>query len=876
MFCENCGKELSENVKFCTVCGAKTEDPAAVPSPAAQPQAASTPPAQQQYQQPQQQYTQTPVQQYTQTPAQQYAQQPQQQYAQQPAQQYAQPPAQQYAQPPQQQYAQPPQPAQQQYAAGNAAPKKLGRLAAFRIVAAVLVVALVAGAGIGFFLNRGGAPGGNDNTIAKGATASAKDGIIKLNGVLLDFGGNNVGDATSLTVLKPTQEQEPGHLVSGLFEMKLDAACTSPVTVSIPFDASLLPTGEDAEDTTVMVGLGSRFPGGNGGTDTIYNFIPAEVEGGVATAVFVPADYMQNMYITGNNGAKRAPDDVWLSFGVFTVTARYEGGHFKIFYSNSRSNAKVTRADCAAILNDLESAYEFFLSKGYDYSKRTKWPLEVYLGDYGNPGEYTMGGVINKLHMNQWDGWIKLEDKFFIGGYRSDLMKPTIYHEFFHVVQSMYVSNYAVNRWFDEATSSYWEWSVKGSMPENVHVRLELLFQGLPAPDESASSGYVRSALLKYVIDKKLGGDDGFIRDMYEAEPGDWNAAFASATLPYGDYVTGFFTDFLNGGYGPTAAACYSDITSGKMAKVGVSKEMKLPDKDMLDEMRANGEDLPPLAAATVSVGAYGAQLVALPVYLETLEKLSDEDAVIFRASGDCDFRVFEISTDFGRAASVLTPNDSGAVVIEGLNNSTKNYMVLVVGLHDTGVRDCDVVVELAPMFPTLDELVGTYADGIATLTDVIMDPAYEAAMEAAKEALAEAAQADEGSLVSLEGCDINFDAAEIYREMIGQANPAPFAIIKTGENTGGLLGGLADAADDDKIDFTYAGGVIRGNMTVAQEGVTNVLTMAINAAYGPDKKTVVLDGTWILDMSVDLPEYSGNLMRIHIHLTGTKPIAAK
>jgi len=206
----------------------------------------------------------------------------------------------------------------------------------------------------------------------------------------------------------------------------------------------------------------------------------------------------------------------------------------------------------------------------------------------------------------------------------------------------------------------------------------------------------VRSALLKYVIDKQLGGDDGFIRDLYESEPGDWNDAFESATLPFGDYVTGFFTDYLNGGYGPTAAACYNDITSGKMAKVGVSKEMQLPDKGILNGMRAGGEIPPPLVVVPVSVGAYGAQLVVLPVYLETLEKINDEDAVVFKVSGDCAFRVFEISSDFGRATTVHAPNDAGEVVIGGFNKSTSNYMVLVVGLHDNGKQDCYVIAELS------------------------------------------------------------------------------------------------------------------------------------------------------------------------------------
>ena len=755
-----------------------------------------------------------------------------------------------------------------------AAPKKRGGwILPYRIIASLLVIALAAGAGIGFFLNRYGAPGGGGDTIAKGASASVKGGVIKLNGVTLDFGGNNVENSAKLTVPKPTEEQEPDGLISELYAMELDVACTSPVTVSIPFDESLLPAGEDAQDTSVMLGFGSLFTDEVRGDHTVYSYVQATVEGGVATATFVPADYMQNLYSTGNNGAKRTPDDVWLSFGVFTVTARYEGGHFKIFYSNSRTNAKVTRADCSAILSDLESAYDFFLSKGFDYSKRTRWPLEVHLGNYGNPGEYTTGAVINSLYLNQWDGWIYLEDLYFKNGYDSGAMKPTIYHEFFHVVQSMYVSNFASNRWFDEASSSYWEWSIKGAMPENVHVRLELLFGGLPAPDESAGSGYVRSSLLKYVIDKQLSIDDGFIRDMYEAEPGDWNDAFVNATLPYGNYVTSFFTDFLTGGYGPTAAACYNDITSGKMAKVGISKEMKLPDKDTFDEMRASGADLPPLAVATVSVGAYGAQLVALPVYLETQEKMTDEDAVLFRVDGNCDFLVFEISTAYGRAATVHVPNTAGEVVIGGMNQSTSNYMVLVVGLHDSGKRDIDVVAELASGFPTIDELVGTYADGIMTITDVIIDPAYLAIMEAAADVAGQAASDVFGDGQSAEGCDL--DQAELFKDMIGQANPAPFTLVKTGENTVMMTFGDTGTAEvENNVTFTYASGVLRGTATMTEDGQTSVITMVMNAAYGPDKSTVVIDGMWTVSyMALDIPDYTGEMMSFIMHLIGTKPI---
>jgi len=97
---------------------------------------------------------------------------------------------------------------------------------------------------------------------------------------------------------------------------------------------------------------------------------------------------------------------------------------------------------------------------------------------------------------------------------------------------------------------------------------------------------------------------------------------------------------------------------------------------------------------------------VALPVYLETLEKLTDEDAVVFSVSGNCAFRVFEISSGYGRTASVLAPDDNGKVIIEGFNNSTSNYMVLVVGLHDTGKQNYDVIVELADKE---EDFSGTY-----------------------------------------------------------------------------------------------------------------------------------------------------------------------
>ena len=257
--CPSCGYTLNPGAKFCKGCGATT-GAAAAPAPA-QPEPRQPQPAvQPQYQrpaQPQSAYAPPSVQQQANIPTSSCP------VAQAPTSSV-------YRQ--QVQYQQPQQPVYQRQAMP---PKKSGKKPLIAIVAGLAAVALIV---TGIFvipkLLGGGGDGGGDGEMARGKSVSAKDGTIELNGLTLDFGGNNVGSGTNLTVLKPTREQEPGYLLSELFEMKLDAACTSPVTVSIPFDTSLLPTGEDAEDTSVMIGLGSRFPDENGGTYTIYNYIP--------------------------------------------------------------------------------------------------------------------------------------------------------------------------------------------------------------------------------------------------------------------------------------------------------------------------------------------------------------------------------------------------------------------------------------------------------------------------------------------------------------------------------------------------------------------------------------------------------------------------
>jgi len=90
--------------------------------------------------------------------------------------------------------------------------------------------------------------------------------------------------------------------------------------------------------------------------------------------------------------------------------------------------------------------------------------------------------------LNPQDGYIALHNKNIFGNYKPDVLKPIIYHEFFHMVQGCYLAkariNFTAPIWFLEATATYYEWEkeVGGKMPDTINGNKALLYRGIFSP----------------------------------------------------------------------------------------------------------------------------------------------------------------------------------------------------------------------------------------------------------------------------------------------------------------------------------------------------------------------------------------------------------
>ncbi|HPR40109.1 MAG TPA: hypothetical protein PKV62_03735 [Oscillospiraceae bacterium] len=673
------------------------------------------------------------------------------------------------------------------------------------------------------------------------ASASVKDNRIELDGAALDFGGNAVPDSseTTLTALKVKEKEKPEGLASALYELELDMTCTEPVTVSIPLEGD---APEDDAEAVPMLGLGNDLTLSDGGVNTLYTYLPAQVANGTVTASFIPAEYLEELSVNGASGGAN-PSREHLRLGIFWCSTTFvDGGHFLVYFPAQMHTAFISYNDRSALLSDLEGVYNEYLNKGYVYAKRSSWPIEVNIQSLDAMGYYSYG-------WNGAEGKIYLNRSLFEGGYQANAVKPLIAHEFFHFVQLNYVGSGDDNPWFDEATATYFEGQKGGGIPSIVAEYNEKIFSGVFPEENDAANGYARMPLIQYLSQTR--GED-FILNAYTiaGEGADWDSALLSSLGPPSGWAADFYEALVKGDVGSYAPyTLYSNLTGNGLAGVGTSLALQIPTEEEIATIMENDE-IPSLGETTVSVGPYGAQLVALTIDAKSLSRINEGSDPTVSVSG-ADLRVFAVR---GSTVTVL-PSSGESVKIGDFKKLCEDkyvFLALVTGLHADGKQDYTLKVELVPA-PTLDELVGTYADGAMTFTDIYISPEYRTSVASGEE---EETESDDEL-----GCDIDLDIIAALDALKGQTQPNSFLIAKTGENTGTFA--LVDEEDGEPsnlLPFTYLNGIL--SFDYAEEGAA--LTGNLIAAYGTNK-TVTVDGELVIKMGEDI--------RINLYFTGSKPL---
>ncbi|HPD89443.1 MAG TPA: hypothetical protein PLU75_08250 [Oscillospiraceae bacterium] len=677
------------------------------------------------------------------------------------------------------------------------------------------------------------------------ASASVKDNRIELDGAALDFGGNTVPDSseTTLTALKVKEKEKPEGLASTLYELELDMTCTAPVTISIPFEEGDAP--EDDAEAVPMLGLGNDLTLADGSVNTLYTYVPAQVGDGVVTASFIPAEYLEELSVNGASGSAN-PSREHLRLGIFWCSTTFvDGGHFLVYFPAQMHTAFISYNDRSALLSDLEGVYNEYLNKGYVYAKRSSWPIEVNIQSLDAMGYYSYG-------WNGAEGKIYLNRSLFEGGYQANAVKPLIAHEFFHFVQLNYVGSGDDNPWFDEATATYFEGQKGGGIPSIVAEYNEKIFSGVFPEENDAANGYARMPLIQYLSQSR---GESFILNAYTiaGEGADWDSALLSSIGPPAGWAADFYEALVKGDVGSYAPyTLYSNLAGNGLAGIGTSLALQIPTEEEIAVIMENDE-IPSLGETTVSVGPYGAQLVALTIDEKSLSRVKEGNDPTVSVAG-ADLRVFAVR---GSTVTVL-PSSGESVKIGDFKELCENqyvFLALVTGLHASGKQDYTLKVELAPS-PTLDELVGTYEDGAITFTDVYISPEYRASAAADDE---EETESDDEL-----GCDIDIDIIGALDALKGQTQQRRFMISKTGEETGTIAFYDEDGEDPtDPIPFTY----LNGNLIFDYEIEGATIDGNLLAAYGTNRD-VTIDG----DLSMKL----GEDIRIDLHIAGSKPLGVE
>jgi len=530
-----------------------------------------------------------------------------------------------------------------------------------------------------------------------GKETRIKDGMLSLDEIQVDFGNNNMQESSETVLSDVSHIVQADGLVSPIYRVDIDVTCSEPVTVTMDLDGIAPISGED--DEVLMMGVGVETPNGE---SILYKFIEPLINDGNATGMFVPAEIIDNTFIRGISsiGKVSKPIKEKLYLGFFYYSSMDEAnGHFRVWFPGG---IKTVTRDRLTLLTDLESVYQNYLSKNYQYSKRTKWPMDVHIQSLDAEGYYsegksgTAGGTV---YANTSDyGCIYLNSNLFKDGYRRQRVKEILAHEFFHFVQYNYATPATGATWLDESTATYFEWKESGRIPDSTIKYWHLIYDGVFPEENNAPNGYARMPLIDYLAQNNT---ENFILETYKngGPNGDWVNAWHVALQSQGnawvvDFYDKYFTGETTSYYKPFIF--YKDLIAGKEAflHAGTVLNLTVPDKEEIYATLEN-DDIPLLGSTTLSIPALGARVVALGIDKDTLENLPDDMDPVVHAEGNIVLTVYEI-----KGSHVETLGSGNDIRLKDFKEKLDEDVILialVVGLQESGRADVNFSVQLQP-----------------------------------------------------------------------------------------------------------------------------------------------------------------------------------
>ncbi len=591
-------------------------------------------------------------------------------------------------------------------------------------------------------------------------TETVLGGAVTLDGVTLDFGSNTVPDgAASVSNVTFGKNDAPQGLVSTQLALRCDADhLNEPVSVvfQLPDEAA-----QGAED--ILLGVGLDYTGKYGSAGTYLAFVPATVKDGSAYAEFIPAECLMLLdTVKAAGGTVTIPADMIIKLGWYaynSYTLKQSKVHFELYVpldinAGKRERYQLQLTDIKAILDDLESAYSFYKSKGFAYTGRQNWPIDVYISD-------DMGAAEEGLFSMPWyshspdSGTLYFNANLFDWGYPDGGIKQLIYHEFFHFVQQNYVTAENYSPWLDEATATYYESTPYGKSPMIIADYRYNLLQSIYPDDAAGPEGYARAPLIWYLAERY--GED-IVLSLYKygsqtsgltASPENWLQELTLLTDEPVHYATDFYKTLLTDGFGTKqnyfgAEGIYRYVEKSPWRDTelnplagGAPLEVYLPDKDALASLLQQGQTQTLVGQATLRIHTAGAQFAPL-VFRELYDTVRDGmDPVITLDNSNCEMTMFYIDQTEPGAYKVMESVTSRTIRLTDFKNTVINgkdplFLVMITGLQPETWTDCTVSVtaSLSPdMLP--DVSPGTTAhDG--PNGDMTVSPSVSASSPAA------------------------------------------------------------------------------------------------------------------------------------------------
>jgi len=284
-------------------------------------------------------------------------------------------------------------------------------------------------------------------------------------------------------------------------------------------------------------------------------------------------------------------------------------------------------------------------------------------------------------------GYIAVNRSHIAAGYSSKIISPFLVHEFFHFVQLKYISGDYPVTWFNEASSSYYEYMDQKLTPDSLSANEELLFNGVYPKSNTAADGYARSSLL-YYLTKRYGTN--YILENYKLlGNGNYDAAFTetSGNESPSVWVADFYQKHLNGElFKPlntswTPYDLYVNLKSGD--KLGTKADLTYSTK------APSGETAPVFGKGTLSVPGFGVRFLLLDMDTDEIAKLKDGDSIKITCDNQSiTLAVFVIERDSETKQITNTLIKGTAPLVQDAKRIlTDNKMLLVCAVNTSKVQ---------------------------------------------------------------------------------------------------------------------------------------------------------------------------------------------